>query len=209
MASLVQELNSLDFGVYIGGPLQAAIEAQQAASIAQAEFINQVGFSGTGPNRRLRYVDFSHKKRVPNPNYDPAATTAPNNVAVLEREVTITVPFLTMLTVPSLRIDEVNIDFNAKLTSVETTTASTEFAAGLEVSGKFWKVRFKASASYKRTTSSTSTTEKTYNLGVRVRAVQDEMPAGLDRILTMLENSIVQQEKFGSEAPAPALPPGG
>jgi hypothetical protein len=55
-------------------------------------------------------------------------------------------------------------------------------------------VNFKASASYKRTSSSTSTTERTYNLGVRVRAVNDEMPAGLERILNMMEESIARQE---------------
>jgi Protein of unknown function (DUF2589) len=195
--SLVQELNSLDFGVYIGGPLQAAVDAQQAASIAQVEFINAIGFEGEGADRKLRYVDFSHKKKVPNPNYDPEDESSQ---PYLERDVLITVPFLTILTVPALRIDEVNIEFNAKLTSVETQTASSEFAAGLEVSGKFWKVRFKATASYKRTTSSTSTVEKTYNLGVRVRAVQDELPAGLDRVLTMLEDSIAQQEKVAPDA---------
>ena len=44
MSNLVQELNSLDFSVYIGGPLQAAVDAQHAASMSQVNFIQQVGF---------------------------------------------------------------------------------------------------------------------------------------------------------------------
>lgn len=196
MPNLVQELNSLDFSVYIGGPLQAAVDAQHAASMSQVNFIKEVGFvptaatSTTPASTDLRYVDFKYKKRVPNPTYDSAATTAPNNQQFIDSEVTIKVPFLTMLTIPALRIEEINIDFNAKLTSIETTAASSEFAASAELSAKFWKVKFKASASYKRTTSSTSNVEKTYTLGVRVRAVNDELPPGLDRILTMLEDSI-------------------
>ncbi len=184
MANLVQELNSLDFSVYIGGPLQAAVNAQHAASMSQVNFIKEVGFVTTTTSgvttTDLRYVDFKYKKMTPN------ASTG-----VLElTDVTIQVPFLTMLTIPAIRIEEINIDFNAKLTSVETSAASSEFAGSAELSAKFWKVKFKASASYKRTTSSSTNVEKTYNLGVRVRAVNDELPAGLDRILTMLEDSI-------------------
>lgn len=206
MPNLVQELNSLDFSVYIGGPLQAAVDAQHAASMSQVNFIKEVGFvPNTNPAlpSELRYVTFKYRKDVPNPHFGktPAQLTAEGlpsgtNVAdqFISAEVNIEVPFLTMLTIPALRIDEVNIDFNAKLTSVETTNVSSEFAASAEISGRFWKVNFKASASYKRTSSSTSTTERTYNLGVRVRAVNDEIPAGLERILNMMEESIVRQE---------------
>lgn len=204
MPNLVQELNSLDFSVYIGGPLQAAVQAQHAASMSQVSFIQEVGFktTGTAPNEvtELRYVDFSYQKKIPNPHFGKtAAQLAAENLpadtdttaALLTVTVTIQVPFLTMLTIPALRIEEINIDFNAKLTSTETSNVSSEFAGSAELSMKFWKVNFKASASYKRSTSTTSNIEKTYNLGVRVRAVNDDLPAGLDRILTMLESSIV------------------
>ena len=195
MPNLVQELNSLDFSVYIGGPLQAAIQAQHAASMSQVSFIKEVGFetTGTAPNEvtKLRYVDFNYKKKVPNPGYDSTATTGPNSIAFTESAVTISVPFLTMLTIPALRIEQLTIDFNAKLNSTETSNVSSELAASAELGINYKIVNFKASASYKRTSSSGISVEKTYNLGVRVTAVNDEIPAGLDRILTMLEDSIV------------------
>lgn len=199
MANLVQELNSLDFSVYIGGPLQAAVKAQHDASISQVNFIKEVGFtpavvaSGSGSTAvaatpaQLRYVDFNYQKSVPNPAYDPAVSgSKPFN----ESSVNLKVPFLTMLTIPALRIDEMTIDFNAKLNSVETQNVSSEFSGSASLSAKFWKVKFNASASYKKTSSSTSTTERTYTLGVHVKAVNDELPAGLSRILDMLEDSI-------------------
>ena len=207
MPNLVQELNSLDFSVYIGGPLQAAVDAQHAASMSQVNFIKEVGFvPNDDPDlpSELRYVKFKYKKDVPNPAYDPEADSGADNLPYNKIEVEIEVPFLTMLTIPALRIDEVNIDFNAKLTSVETTNVSSEFAGSASISGRFWKVSFKASASYKRTSSSTSTTERTYNLGVRVRAGNDEMPAGLERILNMMEESIVRQETPVAAAAAAA-----
>lgn len=191
MSDLVQELNSLDFSIYIGGPLQAAVKAQHDASISQVDFINNVGFDtdATTGEKTLRYVDFNYTKSVPNPNYDPVNT--PGSLPYNDSEVNLKVPFLTMLTIPALRIDEMTIDFNAKLNSVETQNISSEFQASASLSAKFWKIKFNASASYKKTTSSTSTTEKTYTLGVHVRAVNDELPAGLSRILDILEDSIV------------------
>ncbi|TWI00637.1 uncharacterized protein DUF2589 [Flavobacterium tiangeerense] len=195
MSNLVAELNSLDFSVYIGGPLQAAVQAQNAASMAQVNFIQSVGFedgaSATDP-KKLRYVDFNYKKSIPNPNYDPDPTKAsvPGNTKFDDKEVEIRVPFLTMLSIPSIRIEEMTIDFNAKLTSTETKSVSSEFVASAELGINYKIVNFKASASYKRTSVTGSNVEKTYNLGVHVRAVNDELPAGLDRILTMLEDSI-------------------
>lgn len=193
MANLVQELNSLDFSVYIGGPLQAAVKAQHDASISQVNFIKEVGFVASDEEDEpaaLRYVDFNYKKSVPNPEYDPNATPETAVSRFIDAEVNLKVPFLTMLTIPALRIDEMTIDFNAKLNSVETQNTSSEFSGSASISAKFWKVKFNASASYKKTSSSTSTTERTYTLGVHVRAVNDELPAGLARIMDMLEDSI-------------------
>ena len=194
MPNLVQELNGLDFSVYIGGPLQAAVNAQHAASMSQVDFIKAVGFVEGDDGSELRYVDFTYKKVAPNPAFDSTKPVSVTNSPTQDINVAISVPFLSMLTIPALRIDEVTIDFNAKLTSAETSTASSEFAGSAEISARIWKVNFKASASYKRTTSSTSTTERTYNLAVHVRAVNDEMPAGLERIFNILEDSMRHTE---------------
>jgi hypothetical protein len=183
MPNLVAELNSLDFNNYIGGPLQAAVQAQHAAAMSQVQFIQEVGFiPGATPAdpSELRYVDFKYKKSVPN----DAGTSFE------EKTVELKVPFLTMLTIPALRIEEMTIDFNAKLTSTETSNVSSEFAASASLGINYKVVNFKASASYKRSTSRGTSVEKTYNLGVHVRVVNDEIPAGLDRVLTMLEDSI-------------------
>jgi hypothetical protein len=216
MPNLVAELNSLDFSVYIGGPLQAAVQAQHAASMSQVNFIQTVGFetdpnvtpTTTNPNpQKLRYVDFAYAKSVANPNYNktlpeliangtlPTGSTAiPTSIDTthkfIDDQVVIKVPFLTMLTMPAIRIEEITIDFNAKLTSTETSSVSSEFAASAELGVNFSRVNFKASASHQRKTANGTSVEKTYNMGVHVRAVNDEMPAGLDRILTMLEDSI-------------------
>jgi Protein of unknown function (DUF2589) len=202
MPDLVQELNSLEFGVYIGGPLQAAIKAQQEASLAQIDFIKDVGFVTTAasPTPSLRMVDFSFKKDKPNPNFGktPAQLTAeglPANTNVTDRVIadgttTLRVPMLAMLTMPAIRIQEITIDFNAKLTSVETKNISTELGVNASLGLNVKWVNFKASTAFKRTTTEGVKVEKSYTMAVHVRAVNDEMPAGLERILTLLEENI-------------------
>jgi len=192
MPNLVEELNSLDFKDYIGGPMQACVQAQHAASMSTVEFIQNVGFETDDQGvTDIRYVQFKVQKQVQNPDFDdesPANETT--NPLTVPRMVTVEVPFITMLNVPSLRIDELIIDFNAKLTSTETRKVDSEFEASAELGIDYKVVNFKASASYKRKSSRGLSVEKTYNLGVRVTAVNDELPAGLDRVLTMLEDNI-------------------
>lgn len=190
MAQLVEELNSLDFGVYIGGPLQAAIQAQQASSMAAVDFLQEVGFeeNNNNGNQEIRYVNFDYEKQIPNSDYDPNdAGSEPYSKST----VSVKVPYITMLQVPSLRIDTLDIEFNARLTSTQTKSLNSKFSASAELGIDYKVVNFKASASYQRSSSRGEKVEKSYSLNVKVHAVQDEMPAGLDRILNLLEDSIV------------------
>lgn len=193
MTELVEELNSLDFGVYIGGPLQAAVQAQQASSMAAVDFIEQVGFEidSTSGDKSIRYVDFEYEKQIPNPLFDPAQPVSTTNERYTTSDVSLKVPFITMLSVPSLRIDSLDIDFNARLTSTSTANVSSKFAAKAELGIKYKIVNFKASASYQRSSSRGEKVEKSYSLNVKVHAVQDEQPEGMSRLLTLLEDSIV------------------
>lgn len=174
--NLTNELNNIDFRKMIGGPLQAAVDAQVASSLATVDFINKVGFTeGDDGKRELVMVDFSHKRK------DVDAEGKP-----VEKETFIKVPLLAMLPIPSLRIEHVIIDFNVKLNSVESASTSDALGVNAEVKGGWGPVSFKVSASYQRKTATNVEVKKEYALNVNVKAVQDEMPAGLEKILGML-----------------------
>ncbi|MDR1345691.1 MAG: DUF2589 domain-containing protein [Bacteroidales bacterium] len=180
-ADLVGELNNLDFSVYIGGPMQAAIAAQNSASMAEVDFIKKVGFkkdsSGT---EELVYVNFEYLKKV------PVTSTHPDG----EARYKLSVPLLTIITIPALRIEEMTIDFNAKLNSCDTTSISSDIEVNVETGIKWGVVNFKASASYKKKTVVGSEVERSYELSVHVKVVNDEIPAGLERIIQIMENEI-------------------
>ncbi len=174
----VTELGNLDFQKMIGGPLQAAVDAQVASSLATVNFINAVGFAaadGAGGKRELVMVDFSHTRK----DVDAAGTET-------SRDVNITVPLLSMLPLPSLRIEHVVIDFNVRLNSVESSNVSEDLGIKAELSAGWGPVNFKVSASYQRKTTTNVEVKREYALTVNVKAVQDEMPAGLEKVLGML-----------------------
>lgn len=61
-------------------------------------------------------------------------------------------------------------------------------------------MNLKVSTSYQKNTSSGSKVDRTYSMAVHIRAVQDEMPAGMEKMLGILEDAIKSQP---TKAPAP------
>ena len=186
-ADFPAELGNIPFSKLISGPLNAAVEAQNSASIATVNFIKEVGFD---ENNEIRQVDFSYKKTIPNPNLNADPSTLPPGTnttsPTLIDDVIINVPFLSIVNIPSLRIETVDIDFNVKLNSVLTKQTDTSFGIDGSLRVKYGPVDFKVSASYRRASSTGIKVEKQYTMGVRVTATNDEIPAGLEQVLGLL-----------------------
>lgn len=174
-AGFAAELGSIDFAKLIGGPLNACVTAQTNASVATVNFIKEVGFSSTG---ELIMVNFDHTKNVPNAE-DPSAQPTIENVRV-------SVPLISILNIPSLRIENVTIDFNVKLNSVFSKDVSNKIGVNASVSAGWGPVKMKVSASYQRSSSTGIKVEKEYSMNVKVVATNDEMPSGLEKVLGIL-----------------------
>lgn len=171
----------------IGGPLQAVIKAQALAASSTVDFIQQVGLQpGTagGPDT-ARLVEFSFDRRVPaTDEEDPPSD-------VVEREtVRLSVPLLTIVPVPFIRIATTDISFECQVSSSTLNTRETTFGLSAEASGGFWGVKVGLKTSYTSNTKSSDTVNRTATLKVDVHAVQDEIPRGLDRVLAILATAV-------------------
>lgn len=170
----------------IGAPLTAAMDAQAQAARQTVDFIREVGFSSTGAEElafgELQNVNFSYKKA----NQEGAEATFE-----------LTVPLLTIVPIPYVRIETVDVNFRATLTDfVETSTAvSAEFniSASASVGWRWGKFKARSSYSRKSTSESKNTSTRSYEYDVQVHAVQDEIPGGLGKILGILENAISEK----------------
>jgi len=214
-----QELASLDFESMLGGPLVAVVNAQAQAAISTVNFIKEVGFKKPNAQQAAGtdtttaepiYVSFKYPKEltpyqpaVPADPGDPAAVpprparAAVAAVAAVYETQELTVPILTMLPIPYIRIDLTTIDFNAKINSVEyrKTDTNLKVDASLEASaGWLWgSAKLKVSTSFQKTTQQGNTVDRTYSMAVHIKAVQDEMPAGMEKLLGILEGAITSK----------------
>jgi hypothetical protein len=211
-----QELASIDFESMLGGPLVAVINAQAQAAVTTVNFIKEVGFvkpaaeeaAGGDTSTQLPiYVRFKYPKELS--PYQPAIPANPGNPAavppvpaspavaavpaVYETQ-QLEVPILTMLPIPYIRIDMTTIDFNAKINAVEYRKTDTNLKIDAELEAKagwLWgSAKLKVSTSFQRTTQEGNTVDRTYSMAVHIKAVQDEMPAGMERLLGILEGAI-------------------
>lgn len=173
-------LANIPFGALIGGPLDACIEAQAKSALTTVDFIKSVGF-GHNPKTGLEEalaVTFRYK----------------SNGRIVELEV----PLLTIVPVPYIHVDSIDINFianiSAESSTSETLEQSSEASASLKGGAKFWFVKVDFEGKYSSKKDSKATQESAYSveytMDVKVHASSDAMPAGLAKVLNLLESSI-------------------
>lgn len=202
MSYVIQQLTALPFENIIGGPLKAAIEAQGMAAKATVDFIALVGFKPTDtdpmfPDDPNATPDMGDVRNV---TFKYVVKDADGN----DEEAILTVPILTIVPIPFIRIDEMTIDFMAKISETRTakhsTKSDTSFNTNFKLGYRSWwsPVSVSFTASYSTKHSSTAATSSRYQMestiNIHVRAVQDDIPAGLGRILDILENTITEKK---------------
>ncbi len=184
-------LQSIPFGSIIGAPLSACIEAQANAAKTSWEFIRDVGLVDTedGKGKQAIYVNFEFRKNG--------------------RSTTLSVPLLTIVPIPYLAIKDINIAFKASISA--SSSASTTVKKSLEVGASMkakagfnlglFKGSMEMSASVSSKKDSTSTRDSKYSveytMDVSVSAGQDDMPAGMAKVLEILNQSIDTIDKKG------------
>ena len=190
---ITQALKSVPLSHLIGGPLCAAVEAQAKAAYSTVDFVNAVGFEHDAPDK-VRNVTFTYEITEPEPQ-----------VARL------TVPILTIVPIPFIRIDEMTIKFVMDVSEQsesaqreeERQDESAELNVGASVGWGWGKASMSFSGSYSSSKSKESTSSLRQsteaNLDVTVHAVQDEMPGGLSRVLGILEKNITERRVSSGE----------
>lgn len=205
------DLASLDFGDILGGPLTAAINAQAQAAMVTANFIQTVGFANapvakpppaTPPAQKLQTVEFDYTR----------TTVDPKTGVTSKTDESLTVPLLSILPVPFLRVQQLSVQLNVKLNSVSRADSSSSITSVTQTGtsgGGFFSffdpVQFSCTVTSQSNSSNSLTVTEDYHLEVKMLAVQDDMPAGLAKVLGILEGLIVPAPASGSN-PAPPPP---
>jgi len=187
MSASIQELQSIPFSAMIGGPMSAVIQAQAQAAQTTIEFIQKIGFESAEATTASTTTSFG-KTRSAEFTYEKQKSDGTGRETVA-----INVPLLSIVPIPYIRIDYTEIDFSAKINETIKTEDSSNLGIGAEVSGGWAPIKFKASFSYNKSSSKSTNMDKEYQVNVKVRAVQDDMPAGLQKLLQMMEKAIFEE----------------
>ncbi len=124
MSYVTRILTELPFGNIIGAPMKAAIEAQALAARSTIEFIQAVGFQRLNTDDSLLptppAADAAGNITIADGDFGPVRsvtfTYQQQNANGQNQSVSLTVPLLTIVPIPFLRIEEMTIDFMAKMT---------------------------------------------------------------------------------------------
>ena len=133
-----------------------------------------------------------------NAKVDITVIEAGTPIPPVYQKMQIEVPILTMMPIPFIKIDYTDIEFNVKINSVSTSNTSdvsnTDVNSDSTFGYKGWgftaSTNLKTSVSHQKKSTSGEEVKKDYSLNIKVHAVQDDMPAGMSRILDILEDSI-------------------
>ncbi len=171
-----QEFVGLNMEQLIGGPLSAAANANTLMARTTATFIDNVGFTSNG---KLRTAAFGYQKRSQNED----GTTN------LE-EMRVEVPLLSIVPIPNLQVDEVNITFDMEVKQSQKSESSADESATVTASARFFCAKVDISGSVSAHQSNTRSTDNSAKYHVDVRATNHGTPEGLARVLDMMAANV-------------------
>lgn len=150
-------LDKLDFGSLLGSPLKSCIDAQAQAASATADYIQRVGFE-YDPEQKL------YKTRTLTFQYSTP-----------EGEKKIIVPLISVVPVPFLQINNVDLDFTA-----DVSVSDGQLMGRVSAKNDTYNAEDNQSTDY------------TNDLQVRVniKAASADIPMGVSKLLQIMQENI-------------------
>jgi len=174
------EFQALPLELILATPLTAAVKAQKTAAEATVAFIQSL----IDENGVPRSVELSFQRQ---------AAAAAGGPAAAATTVAVRAPLLSIVPVPHLQIDSLTVSFKYEVSQTLLDKSAT--AKSLDLSAKTGALLSPwVEATLHGNLSSSSSADNTVHRGgaleITVRASEAPMPAGLDRLLTLLSRGI-------------------
>ena len=161
-SNIANQFTGLPIENLISAPLLAAAEGQKSLASTTAAFITEVGMDDKGNTKSVTF------------NYDDGT-----------EKVVLDVPLLSIINVPSLCVDSIDVEFNMEVQTQSSTDVSTKVNASCGFA--CWKASFEGKVSHHSESNRSSDTSAKYSISVKGK---QEKPEGLMKVLDMLNGSI-------------------
>ena len=175
-STIANQFTGLPIENLIAAPLLAASEGQKSLAQTTASFITEVGMDDKGNTKSVTF------------NYDDGS-----------EKVVLDVPLLSIINIPSLCVDSIDVEFQMEVSTQSSSKSSTDSSATVNASCGFacWKASFEGKVSHHSESSRSSDTSAKYSISVKGK---QEKPEGLMKVLDMLNNSIGKGTTSGGKS---------
>ena len=165
-STIANQFTGLPIENLISAPLLAAAEGQKSLASTTAQFISEVGMDDKGNTKSVTF------------NYEDGS-----------EKVVLDVPLLSIINIPSLCVDSIDVEFDMEVSTQSSSKSSTDSSATVNASCGFacWKASFEGKVSHHSENSRSSDTSAKYTISVKGK---QEKPEGLMKVLDMLNSSI-------------------
>ena len=181
LVKVQDQFSGLDMGALIGGPLKAACDAQIMMAKATSDFIQNVGMdaANTSGIRKVRTVDFSFQR----------PSTAGDGKGIGMEKVNLSVPLLSIVKIPALSVDDVNVTFDMEVKSSVSSESSADEKVEAEAKAGFFGASVSIKGSVSAHQSNTRKSDNSAKYHVEVHAKDSGMPEGLAKVLDILSTA--------------------
>ena len=199
LVRMQNEFSGLDMSALIGGPLLSICDAQTMLAKSTVDFIEKVGLSEAAGNapRAVRTTAFSFTR----------ASDGTDGAAEGTERMTMEVPLLSIVKIPTFAVDEANITFDMEVKSSTSSESSSDKSGELEANAGIkagpFHMDVKVKGSIACHESNTRTSDNSAKYHVDVHAKDFGMPEGLARMLDILAQSAAPRP---AETAAPVTP---
>lgn len=188
--NMANSFSGLPIAELIAAPLTAACDSQKRLAQSAFEFMTEIGYSDA-EKQTPRLLSFQLERPVEG--------------SADKQQIQVNAPFLGLVPLPSLLIDDVQVDFQMEVTTTETSkeTSSSELATNVNSSFKFGcfasgsvSVNGKVSSSRENTRS----TNQTAKYQVHVSARQQQPTEGLSKLMDIMASCVEPIKLQGAAA---------
>lgn len=165
----------------IAAPLTAACDSQKKLAQSAFEFMTEIGFQDDGKDKKARLLEFNLQRPI------EGSTT--------KQEIAVQAPFLGLVPIPALLVDDVQIDFQMEVTTTETSTEKQNNEASVQAEssfkfGCFAKGSVNVNGKVSSSRENTRSTNQTAKYQVHVSARQQQPTEGLSKLMDIMASCI-------------------
>lgn len=170
---IADNFKGLPMAELIGAPLQAVCQSQVQLASASYQFIQAIGFEEDGTTSRL--IKFDLQRPVESES------------GIQVNTVNVQAPFIGLVPIPSLLIEDVTIDFQMEVTDVVSNKDTSQQEGDITTAYKsFWGLSVQIHGKVTTSRENTRSTNQTAKYQVHVGARQQPPTEGLSKLMDIM-----------------------